>query len=195
MLLEDKKILFIHIPKCAGTSIAKLLDWSVVWGDRHRPLQSYTEEYSEDFLESCFKFTIVRNPWDRMVSWYFYHKHPQYKVKTKEAFQSWVKEGMSTHWSLPGKIIGQRDWNNYDELSIIDFLNNDKNIDLDYIGKVEALDKDMEHICKKTNTKYKPLPKRNTSKRLHYTEYYDEETKNIVRNRFSRDLSLFPYEF
>ena len=192
MILESKKILFIHIPKCAGVSIEKFFGWNA---DRHRTLQSYADEYSEDFLESCFKFTIVRNPWDRMVSWYFYHKNWWYDIKTKEAFQSWVKDGMPDHWAIPGKTIDGTNWNNYDALSIMDFLNNDKNIDLNYIGKVETLDKDMEYICKKTNTEYKPLPKRNSSKRGHYTEYYDEETKNIVKERFKKDFLFFPYKF
>ncbi|MAH47170.1 hypothetical protein CMI37_15185, partial [Candidatus Pacearchaeota archaeon] len=190
---KDKKILFIHIPKCAGVSIEGFFDWK---GLRHETLQTYADSYSEDFLESCFKFTVIRNPWDRMVSWYFYHNNPLYEPKNIQGFQNWVKEGMQNHW----KNVDKTNWTNKDPLSILDFLNNNKNIDLNYIGKVETLDEDMKRICEKTNTKYKKLPKKNTSKdrgiiKKHYSKYYDEETKNIIRNRFSADLSLFPYEF
>jgi len=193
MILESKKILYVHIPKCAGVSIERFFGWK---GLRHETLQTYADAYSEDFLESCFKFTVVRNPWDRMVSWYFYHKSPLYEPKNKEGFQSWVKDGMPNHW----KTVDGTNWAQYDALSILDFLNNDKNIDLNYIAKVETLDQDMERICEKTNTVYKQLPKNNTSKsrgisRRYYTEYYNEETKNIVKERFKKDFLFFPYKF
>tara|TARA_Y100000034_G_scaffold51421_1_gene63242 strand:+ start:525 stop:1094 length:570 start_codon:yes stop_codon:yes gene_type:complete len=189
MLLRDKKIIYIHIPKCAGVSVEKLFGWI---GARHETMQVYADDYSKEFLESCFKFTFVRNHWARMVSWYFYHKDWWYEDKTKEGFQSWVKDGMKSHWVDNGDGTN---WNNYDSLSCIDFLRNNKNIDFDYIGKVETINEDMKYICEKTNVEYKELPHINKSTHKHYREYYNEETKNIVEERLERDFLFFPYEF
>ena len=188
MILKDKKILFIHIPKCAGVSIEKFFGWK---GLRHETLQTYSDEHSNVLLNSCFKFTIVRNPWDRMVSWYFKHKDNIYEPKTKDGFNEWIKGGMPNHW----KNVDKTDWSNKDALSCVDFLFNDNNIDIDYIGRVENLNEDMRYICDKANIEYKELPHINKSNHKPYREYYTEETKNIIKDRFERDLLFFPYEF
>jgi hypothetical protein len=190
VILEDKKILFIHIPKCAGVSIEKFFGWD---GLRHETLQTYGEEYSYEFLESCFKFTIVRNPWARMVSWYSHHHGKLYEPKNKEGFQKWVKSGLPNHFE--NKLTNKTLWNKHDPLSYMGFLYNDKNIDLNYIGKVETLDEDMKKICEKIDVPYIQLPKRNSSNHADYREYYDKETKNIIKDRFIEDFIYFPYDF
>jgi hypothetical protein len=67
------KILFCHIPKCAGTSVNDSLqekynenyEWCV-----HKILKYETVNFS-DF----FKFAVVRDPIERLVSTYFYQKN------------------------------------------------------------------------------------------------------------------------
>lgn len=190
MILLDKKLVFIHIPKCAGVSIESFFKWK---GLRHETLQTYSNDHTRDFLNSCFKFTIVRNPWDRMVSWYFHHHGEKYEPKNKEGFQDWVRKGLPNHFE--NKLTNRTYWDKHDPLSCLGFLYNDNNIDLDYIGKVETLDEDMKYICEKANVEYIKLPKKNSSKRANYQDYYDEETKNIIKERFKEDLLYFHYQF
>tara|TARA_R110000824_G_scaffold116284_3_gene267647 strand:+ start:914 stop:1495 length:582 start_codon:yes stop_codon:yes gene_type:complete len=193
MILKDKKIVFIHIPRCAGVSTERFFGWH---GLRHETMQTYANEYGFNYLDSCFKFTFIRNPWDRMVSWYFKHKNNKlYEPKTPEAFTKWIKGGMPNHWERNVNEVDKTNWAGKDALSCLDFLNNDQNINIDYIGKVETINKDMEYICNKANIEYKELPHVNKSDHKHYREYYNEETENIVRKRFKRDLLFFPYEF
>ena len=188
----NDELLFIHIPKCAGVSIENFFGWN---GLRHETLQTYSNENSNEFLDSCFKFTFVRNPWARMVSWYFKHKNNIYEPKTKDGFNEWIKGGMPNHWEKNTNGVDKTNWSNKDALSCIDFLNNDKNIDVDYIGEVENINKDMQYICNKMNIEYKELPHINKSNHKPYREYYTKETKNIIKDRFERDLLFFPYEF
>jgi hypothetical protein len=74
MILPDKKIIFIHIPRTGGTSVEKYFNFKYEAGwkpktAQHLTLQEYSEHYDTD---NYFKFTIVRNPWDRLMSWYLW---------------------------------------------------------------------------------------------------------------------------
>ena len=86
--------LFIHIPKTAGNSIQNILkDYSEesvvtisphhdginqfeVRSDsysinKHSTLLEYQNEFGVAKIDGLFKFTCVRNPWDRLISFYF----------------------------------------------------------------------------------------------------------------------------
>lgn len=76
MILHKKKVLFVHIPRTGGSSIEnyfgfegnsniKKLDTA-----QHATLQEYLQGYPN--AESYYKFSVVRNPWDRLVSWYIW---------------------------------------------------------------------------------------------------------------------------
>src|SRR5256885_58381 len=90
----EKQFLFVHIPKTAGNSIQSILrDYSedeIValrseqdgierFGLRnpnykikkHSTLAEYRGALGEERFRSLYKFVCVRNPWDRMVSYYF----------------------------------------------------------------------------------------------------------------------------
>ena len=76
MILHKEKILFIHIPRTGGSSVEKYFSFS---GDsnlkkidtaQHVTLKEYCDSYEN--LDEYYKFSIVRNPWDRLVSWYIW---------------------------------------------------------------------------------------------------------------------------
>jgi len=74
MILHDKKIIFIHIPRTGGTSVEEYFQFKHQHGWKPDTAQHLTlKEYSDHYdVEDYFKFTIVRNPWDRLVSWYLW---------------------------------------------------------------------------------------------------------------------------
>src|SRR5258707_7699115 len=67
---DEFRCIFIHIPKTAGTSLSQAL-----FGrhSRHIPYIEYEKGNPRKFRQ-YFKFTFVRNPWDRLVSTYFFLK-------------------------------------------------------------------------------------------------------------------------
>jgi hypothetical protein len=97
-LLKDSKVLFIHIPKAAGTSIT-----DVLYGQRigHFTLNEYNHFFGNEFMDSKYKFTVARNPLDRLYSaWKFarargtkdggVYKYNFYQKPLFETFDSFV---------------------------------------------------------------------------------------------------------
>ena len=67
---------------------------------------------------------------------------------------------------------------------------------MDFIGKFERLDDDWATVAAKLKIDT-PLPKLNVTKtkRRHYTEYYNNKTRDIINTRFAVDIEYFEYEF
>lgn len=148
-----------------------------------------------NFADYDFCFSFVRNPYERLVSCYFQ------KIIEQEANKSQLRS--SLRWEL-----------NYQKPNFNTFIKkitSDKNINedphwapyhnsipldgLDFIGKTENLQQDYDFICDKIGIIRNKLPLLNPSNHKHYAEYYDEETKAIVAEEYSRDIEHFGYEF
>ena len=67
--------------------------------------------------------------------------------------------------------------------------------DIDYLIRFERLNNDFKVVCEKLDIPHSPLPKRNSSDREHYSKYYDDELKEIVRNKFIEEIEFGNYSF
>ena len=65
MISHKKKFIFFHVPKAGGSSI---FDMKLKQYQGHRPVT----DFSKEEREKCFTFSIVRNPYNRLLSAHSY---------------------------------------------------------------------------------------------------------------------------
>lgn len=200
MISLQKRFLFVHIPKTAGNSIQSVLrdysedqlvalrkeqDGIERFGLRnakykikkHSKLSEYHHALGDEQFRDLYKFTCVRNPWDRMVSYYF---TPTQNTET------WNREKFR-------EIISKA-------VSVADYLrlrNGEKDpfANVDYIMKFENLVDDFRSVCKAIGISPPALPQYNRSSREHYSKYYDDELRELVRAQFAPEIKRFGYTF
>ena len=200
MISFQKRFLFVHIPKTAGNSIQSVLrDYSedelvALRGEqdgverfglrnpkyqikKHSTLAEYRAALGEREFGNLYKFTCVRNLWDRMVSYYF--------TPTQKA-EAWDRKKFR-------KIISRA-------LSVADYLRVNKGEgdpfgNVDYVMRFENLTDDFRTVCAALGISPKTLPKYNRSNREHYSKYYDDELRELVRERFAAEIESFGYTF
>ncbi|MFP4354891.1 MAG: sulfotransferase family 2 domain-containing protein [Phycisphaerae bacterium] len=65
---DKYRCIFVHIPKAAGVSVCQTLFGNLAGG--HDTIEKYQKVFSWSDYKRYFKFTFVRNPWDRLASAY-----------------------------------------------------------------------------------------------------------------------------
>jgi hypothetical protein len=147
-----------------------------------------------DSLDNYFSFTFVRNPWERELSAYFYRiKMVKYwKESAIKKSSKWYDVYKNYSNSL-SRCNTFSDWiadKAYMENTQLSWAK-----DVSFIGRFENLQDDFDIICDKIGIPRQKLPHKNKSQHKHYTKYYDDETKQIVAEKYAKDIEYFGYKF
>ena len=186
MINHKHKFIFTHIPKTGGTSILSLFTKNY----KHKSHTKTISLLNNENFKKYYKFTIVRNPWDRMVSLYFW-KIMVHKIKSLD-FKLFI-DYLNNHSKL--EEIFQRDANIVNHTKgYIDFYLKDSANKYDHIGRFEDLHTTFLELKLKFDLK-SCMPHLFKTKHKHYTEYYDDETREIVAEKYAKDIEYFGYKF
>ncbi|MFW6008715.1 MAG: sulfotransferase family 2 domain-containing protein [archaeon] len=211
MISNKKRFIFVHIPKTGGNSITTALDQYSddklmyvrpnsdgmydgisVFNKKFNKIRKHSklneiEQYYD--LNKYFKFSVVRNPWDKILSWYFYHEKFN-NIKNFDEFLDliFIKK------EVPKVSKDDISW--YE--SQISFLKDKSGkINIDYIIKFENFSNDFEILCDKLKINKIELPHTNKSKNseIDYREFYNEKQKDFVGEIYIEDIEYFKYKF
>lgn len=176
----------MKIPKVAGTSILRSVLEKEIEDISHkrRNEEQFNKWYAsttKEQLQQYFSFTFVRNPWDKMVSLYHYFRS---KTSSDISFRQFITEGKfkcsKYHETISMHSLPQHHYLNF--------------VNLSFIGKYESLEEDWKYVASKIGVPDK-LPHSNRSKHDHYTKYYDQETIEMVRKEYQKDIEILGYKY
>tara|TARA_Y100000590_G_C15563342_1_gene955643 strand:+ start:317 stop:943 length:627 start_codon:yes stop_codon:yes gene_type:complete len=207
MLISDThKFVFVHIRKAAGSSLRQILERvslqknNHIWYKlisrigveidyhkhsfrQHSPLVEAERSMPSELFQQYYKFAIVRNPWDRLVSEYEYIKtqpsHSRFKKLSKMKFEDYV--------------IYQSKRPAAYQVNALKLSNGQ--LGCDFIGRFEDLNNSMNEISERINIDLKNLPHINKTEHRDYSIYYDNSLKDLVREIWHEDITTFGYYF
>lgn len=176
---EEQQVVFFHNPKAAGSSINKWFLTNIP-GSRHVEPQHVLPRM---IPHEGWTFCVVRNPWDRWVSWWCYWHDKLKRIDTP--FEEYTLRYFSGEYD--GMIGGQ-----YSPLISQHLMAQD----VDYVLRYENIVEDFKVVQEKLNC-HEPIPHVNISRsRKHYTEYYASgELIDIVSRYYAHDIKEYGYQY
>lgn len=197
VLCHEKKCIFIHIPKTGGTSIEQFIkdngenNLLFIGVQNNRSLQHLTSYELKKIIpyiyKKYYKFSIVRNPYDRLLSEYYWNPSINlgYKNgKSKKEFLEYVI-----------KIVKNKSYFNniyYDHfIPQYNFLYYKNKLLVNQLFKYEDLEWVTKYLKKKLTIKreFPYLNKNNVEK-----EDWNNDEKEIIYNLYKNDFLYFGYE-
>jgi chondroitin 4-sulfotransferase 11 len=187
-------VVFFHIPKTAGTSMRWTLDFNRVSKERavrkHNDAHKIIGLLGKEKWKAVFKFTFVRNPWDRLLSFYhFRFRNDLIKDEAlKKSFKKWATHKMTTKDLTSETLFNLQPQTHWLK---------DKNgkIDLDFIGRFEYLERDFNQLTSMLSLSPGLLQLNVNPLSLDYQNHYDERLKRLVAEFYKEDIDYFKYTF
>jgi Sulfotransferase family len=215
---HSHKFVFVHVPKAAGTSVTRTLSALTRYCDqeiggtpfgesvqpffnrrfglrKHSPARDIIRIMGAETWEKYFSFSFVRNPFDRLVSSYYFLKSwsgvPEnflksfIKIQTLDEF---LESDLWTEGSGPDNIfMPQFQWLTHAE---------GNNLAIDFLGKTETLSKDLATIGSRIgiNLGLSDPAHLNKSPKYDKKEYWDKKLIERITKRYAQDFYRFDYK-
>jgi hypothetical protein len=199
------KIVFVHIPKTAGTSIEFALgmhsginEIGLVYqkhieqnnntlfgmGLQHLTAYKIMKSLGEELYSSYYKFSVIRNPYDRLVSYvaWINAKWERKELLTREVFKEYIRMNFFLGFSRNRILIPQYNYLYYNGKVLVDKILYFENIINDFSNLAQELNLEIN------------LEKRMTSYHEDFLYYYGNKEKKIIKDYYKKDFRYFGFE-
>ncbi len=219
----DKQLIHIHIPKTGGWSLQNtLIDYGVLnFQHEHKYATEIIDDIGLESFNNGFKFTIVRNPWARLLSSYTFvtkgsdvrqnhggYKPPEYVIFDRlgvKSFNDFIYKLRDINQNKDDVYITtkgnegltslEKDSNGLTMNQTKWVLDENSNRLVDYVGYLHKLEESIDELNKLTGLNIPIPPKGNVTKHVKYTEAYTPETRDIVAKLYEKDIKEFNFVF
>lgn len=192
----ERRAIFVHIPKAAGTAVAEALFGHPSGG--HATLLDYRTMLSPQDFKAFYKFTFVRNPWDRLVSAYNFRRQGGFGGRYLE----WANEHFAPYKDFsdfveraltPGYVEASLHFKPQWRFLCRPFSLKPR---VDFVGYYESLDADVAAVGQALGIEPR-LKKSNVTvqREKDYRSAYTEKTRRIVAQVYAKDIEAFGYDF
>ena len=210
LISYDQNFLFVHVPKCAGTSMRVALEqlsgnplecWenrllnrvginlNVIGPYQRRRFRNHsTAAQIRRYLpahvyQSLFKFAFVRNPWDRLVSlYYFIQRRPQHRYN--KLVSGMLFPEFADVWTQRRDIL-QKNW----------VCDSRGRLIVDFVGRMESLEEDFDRIRYQLGGHAQLNILNSGGTRRDYRRMYVDATRDLVADRLAADIHFFGDQF
>jgi hypothetical protein len=214
ILSRGRRFIFVHIPKTGGTALtlaleARALKDDILIGDtpkararkgriagikargrlwKHSTLSDIAGLATDDEIATFFTFTLVRNPWDRAVSYYHWLRdqhfaHPAVGLAKSHEFADFLRHPQTrTALALWPCSAYLRDRFGQERASLF--------------ARLEHLETDLAPLEAHLGFRLAPLSRHNESGRdRDWRGYYSDDTAALVAELCAEDIARFGYRF
>ena len=214
ILSRGRRFIFVHIPKTGGTALALALEGramkdDILIGDtpkararsrrwrgvkaygrlwKHSTLADIAGLASDDEIAASFTFTLVRNPWDRALSYYSWLRvqgfaHPSVALAKTLPFDAFLRHPqIRTAFRLWPARAYMTDRTGTERASAF--------------VRLEHLETDLAPVEAHLGFRLAPLPRANASDRPRdWRAAYADDLARIVAEDCAEDIARFGYRF
>lgn len=172
----------------------------------HMSAYNIRKQLGHDCWERYLKFTVVRNPYDKLISGFFmFGRNPSDDRSGYDeirGFRTWL-HSFGKFVAMNKMLIEAQEAPHYSKPIVLSLIDRDKylidgNECVDQFIRHENLVTDMENLCDKLMIPFEVhrIPEFKKSKRDHQipiSEYFDRQSQEIVQELYAWEISRFGY--
>ncbi len=196
--MHQREMIFVHVPKAAGSSLKELLYGGRMGG--HRSIAEFAA-YDPGRTRHYFKCAFVRNPWDRLYSAYsFLTQGQDTSGRDKRFAQTYLApfgdfDSFVQALGDPATRAPVMRYDHFRPQSHWICLPGAETHAMDFVGRFETMQADLERLCARLDIFYDPPARSRTSQRGDYRDAYGSVARDVVAEIYARDIALLDYSF
>lgn len=180
-------------PALAVGGDSALVRFAQAWIGDHATAQQLRKKFGRDLWAKLFTFSLVRNPWDRMVSLYCYRKK-RGQLLEGLSFRDYILQLESPSYGAKRAMHSRQAYYYGASEFICDGLGRPM---VNYVGRFEDRAALLEQLSLRLGYRQAGglLTQQAKPADTHYSQFYDRQTEAIVGRVYQRDIEIFDYRF